>query len=166
MHGAGVEVGVSTGQYAQCLLGGCKLSKLYLVDCWDLAPNNNDMDQSNETAISNERVTRERFAGNDRVSIVKGFSDEVAKDFQDKFFDFIYIDSLHDYSAVMTDLKSWYPKLKDNGVFAGHDYCNAVPNNGVAFGVIEAVKDFRMKFLGEHHFFTTKEQFPSWIIIK
>jgi predicted O-methyltransferase YrrM len=37
-------------------------------------------------------------------------------------FDFIFIDAAHDYDSVVKDRAAWWPKLKPNGIFAGHDY--------------------------------------------
>jgi predicted O-methyltransferase YrrM len=42
--------------------------------------------------------------------------------FPDNYFDFIFLDAAHLYEDVRLDLKSWYPKLKIGGIFAGHDY--------------------------------------------
>eukprot|EP01041_Mallomonas_annulata_P014867 gene14867-31560_t len=35
--------------------------------------------------------------------------------------DFIYIDAAHDYFNVMSDMRAWWPKLINGGVFAGHN---------------------------------------------
>lgn len=48
--------------------------------------------------------------------------------FPDKYFDFIYIDG---FAATGQDggstLHDWYPKLRDGGLFAGHDYSDKWP---------------------------------------
>jgi predicted O-methyltransferase YrrM len=61
---------------------------------------------------------------------------KAAKEYSDNFFDFIFIDASHEYADVLADLEAWYPKLKDGGVFAGHDYELLWP------GVIRAVDEF------------------------
>jgi hypothetical protein len=48
-------------------------------------------------------------------------SREAHKDFENNFFDLIFIDGHHGYEECLTDMKLWYPKLKKNGIFAGHD---------------------------------------------
>ena len=40
LTGAGIEVGAQAGLYAQIILGGSRLEKLYLLDCWDLVDPN------------------------------------------------------------------------------------------------------------------------------
>lgn len=42
--------------------------------------------------------------------------------FQNNTIDFIYIDASHNYGSVKKDLNLWYPKLRESGIIAGHDY--------------------------------------------
>lgn len=42
--------------------------------------------------------------------------------YKDNSLDFVFIDAAHDYESVKSDIISWMPKLKLNGVLAGHDY--------------------------------------------
>ena len=48
----------------------------------------------------------------------------------------IYLDAGHYYDAVISDLRTWYPKLKHGGIMAGHDFLNE------DYKVKEAVYDF------------------------
>lgn len=59
------------------------------------------------------------------ITPIRKSSTDAAKDFEDDFFDFIFIDAAHDYDNVYKDMCSWYPKLKVGGFFAGHDYDNS-----------------------------------------
>jgi len=68
------------------------------------------------------------------VTPKRGESSEVCKEFNDQFFDFIFIDAAHDYDNVLKDLNSWYPKLKNNGLIGGHDWHHGP--------VVQAVNDF------------------------
>ena len=36
--------------------------------------------------------------------------------------DFIYLDGDHSYAGCLADIKAYWPKLKDGGIMAGHDY--------------------------------------------
>jgi predicted O-methyltransferase YrrM len=60
---------------------------------------------------------------------------EAAKYFNDGEVDFVFIDGAHDYDNVKADIAAWLPKLKPDGILAGHDYCANYP------GVIKAVKE-------------------------
>lgn len=47
---------------------------------------------------------------------------EYNKTIKDESLDFVYIDGNHQYSSVLEDIKIWYPKIKNGGILAGHDY--------------------------------------------
>ena len=62
---------------------------------------------------------------------------EAAKLYNNNSLDFVFIDASHDYKNVVSDILAWYPKVKNGGIFAGHDYGgNAWP------GVESAVNEF------------------------
>ena len=95
-------------------------------------------------------------------------SESAAYIIPDAALDFCYIDARHDYEGVTKDLKAWYPKVKPNGLFAGHDF---VDRPDIHFGVEPAVLDFFAK--GDP--FTKKKvtitlttettTFPSWLMV-
>jgi hypothetical protein len=37
-------------------------------------------------------------------------------------FDVVFIDADHEFSAVQSDIKAWWPALREGGVMIGHDY--------------------------------------------
>ena len=36
----------------------------------------------------------------------------------------IFLDADHSYEAATLDIEAWLPKVKKNGILAGHDYIN------------------------------------------
>jgi len=56
------------------------------------------------------------------IEICRNYTTSCAKKFDPDTFDYIYIDARHDFKGVLTDLRQWYPLLKQGGIFAGHDY--------------------------------------------
>jgi hypothetical protein len=43
-------------------------------------------------------------------------------EFEDEFFDFIFVDGIHTYDGVMSDCMKYYSKVKPGGIFSGHDF--------------------------------------------
>jgi hypothetical protein len=42
--------------------------------------------------------------------------------YDNESLDFVFLDSSHEYEHIVTELSLWLPKIKRNGVIAGHDY--------------------------------------------
>jgi predicted O-methyltransferase YrrM len=65
-------------------------------------------------------------------------SDDAVKELVGKEFDFVYIDGLHTYEGVKTDITNYLPLVKKGGVIGGHDYTDKIPH---LVGVYEAVNE-------------------------
>ena len=83
---------------------------------------------------------KNKFSNNSKVRIVRDYSVNAAKMFDNEYFDFVYLDGDHGYEAVLKDLEVWYPKLKKYGVMCGDDY-----GHPSGLGVIKAVYEFAYK---------------------
>ena len=70
------------------------------------------------------------------INPIQSFSSDACKNYTDKSLDFIFLDASHSYESVKEDINNWLPKVKNGGVFAGHDW-----NPGSWPGVVQAVKD-------------------------
>jgi len=71
------------------------------------------------------------------IFIHRKTSEEASREFEDNYFDWVYIDGNHSYEYVKKDLNYWYPKVK--GILCGDDYAVC---EKLQFGVIEAVDEF------------------------
>ena len=58
----------------------------------------------------------------DRWKHLEMISDDAVDLIQEEEYDFIFIDGLHEYDQVYKDCVNYYPKIKNGGIFAGHDY--------------------------------------------
>ena len=67
------------------------------------------------------------------IEIIEGDSAEMANRFQDGELDGCFIDAAHDYESASRDIAAWHPKVKPNGIWAGHDY----PDEQVARAIHE-----------------------------
>lgn len=92
--------------------------KVYAVDTFSA-------DGSGQNQMS-ELVTYKEFVDNlmgyNNVTSFIGKSSIVVPEFKDEMFDVIFIDAMHDFTSVKTDIEVSWPKLKMNGIMAFHDY--------------------------------------------
>ena len=56
------------------------------------------------------------------ISLIQKTSDDAVNDFKDASIDFVYIDGIHQYPNVLSDIKNYLPKIKKGGIIGGHDY--------------------------------------------
>lgn len=111
------EVGVADGEsaiyLANAMLNRGKDVLVYMVD-------NMDYGQYNQIVTIYTNIIKGKVGL--FTEVIPKESIEAAKDFNDGFLDFVYIDASHQYEQTKNDIKAWYPKVKDEGYIAGHDY--------------------------------------------
>lgn len=166
------EIGIRVGDNFKKMLTP-NVIEAYGIDIWK---ETGDVGQ-NDNLYAQQELEKQylsvlkMFVNDKRVEIIREFSVEAAKKFNDNFFDFVYVDADHTYRAVLEDLESWYPKVKSGGVLSGHDYIDGDltlrMGHPVRFGVIEAVTDFRKKYnITDEQFHVTDEAYASYYILK
>lgn len=154
-----VEVGSWLGKSASYMAveiaNSNKIIDFYCVDTW----------KGSEEHIKNELIIKDElydsFLRNtekvkDYIIPIRLSSKEASKTFEDNSLDFIFIDAGHSYEDVYEDLRCWFPKLKDGGFFAGHDYSPAWP------GVIKAVQEWAL----ENNFLISLVEESCWLMKK
>lgn len=111
----GVELGVAEGKFSNKLLQHGNFSHLYGVDIYA-------GDRGHDNAQYNAALERlSAFEG--KYTLIRKKFIDACKDFEDNYFDFIYIDGYaHTGQEGGETLESWYPKLKAGGIFSGDDY--------------------------------------------
>ena len=125
-----VEVGVWKGDFSRQILNISSPKLLILVDSWTFdekvrgcAPQVNGEEPLNQHFFDQAKNdTFNKFENIQNVHILDLNSLDASNNYEDNFFDYIYIDAEHTYKAVTNDLKVWYPKLKKNGILFGDDY--------------------------------------------
>ena len=137
LHGdnlVGAEIGVHVGESFLTLLQTCpNISKLYGVDPYvpyidylkeegqSIDPK--DVDEKEIEYIKLVSYHRQKYSGHeDKIVFYEMDSIEASKKVEDKSLDFIFIDSYCSFEQAKDDIKVWYPKVKDGGIFAGHDW--------------------------------------------
>jgi hypothetical protein len=57
------------------------------------------------------------------IDLISTPSLEAAELFPDEYFDLVFLDGPdHHKSAVVADIQAWLPKVKKEGILAGHDF--------------------------------------------
>ena len=139
------EIGVWQGAFSKLIVKETNPKSLHLIDPWKFqqgypdrwyggtkARNQADMDSIYEGVVAH-------FAGNDSVVFHREFSHEAADQFDNDYFDWVYVDGDHSYEYVMTELELYRPKVKMQGFIAGDDY-NWAPSQN--YPVKRAVDEF------------------------
>lgn len=152
IDGCGAELGVATGSYSDTILRVTKL-KLFSIDRWS-------GDRDHGSRQHQKAVDALNKYGNRSVIIKKTFHEAVIQ-FQDSSFDFIYIDGYahtgQDDGEILTD---WWPKLKANGIFSGHDYDIRWPKTMVVVNEFCRSQDLYL------YITSNQDRYRSWFTIK
>lgn len=131
-----VEVGVAEAFYsAEILSWGAK--KHYMVDAWQTLVQSGDGSNPQKWHDQNYYAAMGRVAKYDeKVIVLRGLTTEMAKHIPDDSLDLVYVDACHTKECVHADIKAYWPKLKENGIMAFHDYL------AKEYGVYDAVNEF------------------------
>jgi predicted O-methyltransferase YrrM len=118
----GLEIGVASGWTMNHFLQDLPNLKLTGID-----PYIGYMDGSRE--ITQEMLDAQYLAAQDNISdfaprgkILRGYSQDFVNSFEDESLDYIFIDGDHSYEGALRDCELFFPKIKNGGIFAGHDW--------------------------------------------
>lgn len=132
------EIGVFEGAFSESIIRYVNPARLHLIDPWKFGKG----DEQYEKALTylgvqgsdGQMYFDERFEivkrrlrkeiGLGQVIVHRTYSSAVAGEFEDGYFDWIYIDGDHRYEFVIQDLQLYYPKVKPGGYLIGDDYGN------------------------------------------
>jgi len=149
----GVEIGVWKGEFTEVL---CQSgSKIYGVDPWVTY---DDCDYygcksggSLEFAYEDAKARLEPLG----VTIIRKFSMEAVKDFEDGSLDWVYIDGNHSFAYVAQDIHFWGKKVRKGGVISGHDYIHIVSRKDPLMCTVKYVIDA----------YTRAARIPKWFVL-
>ncbi len=117
----GVEVGVWRGVFSKVLCDAVPDLKLYGVDPWALYPTWNNY-RGITSLTRSYKKTVELMKPYKNYRIIRKFSMDAVKDFDDQSLDFVFIDGDHRLQFVINDIAEWSRKVKVGGLVCGHDY--------------------------------------------
>jgi predicted O-methyltransferase YrrM len=119
----GCEIGVCHGFTTEYMVKSLSnICKIYAVDHY---PSFVDWDGTRVTAERQEetkqRCERRLAPYRDKISLHYEDSATFSTTIEDDSLDFVFIDGDHSYEAVLRDCRLYWPKVKNGGLFAGHD---------------------------------------------
>lgn len=195
--GHAVEIGVFRGAFAANNLRQW-MGHYTAVDAWAYRPTDPGDKNFAGTRINQRnkdmawaQMLKSVQGDNRRITLIQSLSHDGAKLFNDSHFDWIYVDALHTFEAVLTDLRAWWPKLRAGGLLSGDDYGDIVDTEFVtrqryvrmlkvpaqadipyrvenSWGVIRAVQSFARETGSTLHVTWSLDCYPwpAWYMIK
>jgi len=133
------EIGVDKGHFSDLIIEITEPALLHLVDDWD----------SERYHAGLAEVVASKFRDliqDNRIQIHRKLSIDAAQDFEEDYFDWIYIDTDHSYETTRDELIKYAPKVKKDGLITGHDYSMGNWVKSHRYGVIEAVHEFCVNY--------------------
>lgn len=120
-----------------------EFDKITCIDKWESGYDPTNFDLASNPEIYNMEEIEQHFdktvGYKNNVHKVKASSVEASKMFENYTFDMVYIDALHTYNGLISDLQAWFYKVKKGGFIAGHDAFSKFP--GVTQAILEIFGD-------------------------
>ena len=119
----GVEVGVCLAHTTEAFIKGIKnLKKLYAIDNYPTFVDWDGSDWNQDRQNLMKKTAQEKMIPyKSKVEFLHISSQEFVRTIEDESLDFVFIDGDHSYEAALKDFENYYPKIKNGGIFAGHD---------------------------------------------
>lgn len=153
------EIGVDKGEFTSKIIRYTTPKKLHLIDSWNDPPRYH---QGLAELVKGKYATQIKKR---LVEVNIGDSVEVLKEFEDEYFNWVYLDTDHSYTRTASELMILNLKVKRDGFILGHDYTLGNWDNNFMYGVIEAVNEFCIKYNWEFIYFTMEpNRFNSFCI--
>lgn len=164
----GAEIGVFKGDFSKLILKYAKPNRVHFIDVWwtlygeyypDWGEYTNYGKLSTYKAYDIFLNNIKPYKGNIDIQIHTGNDIDILNNFPDNYFDWVYIDSSHEYEHTYNELVLLDKKIKRDGIICGHDYVNDI--NHIHYGVKKAVHEFLIEY--NYHLFYT-DKFTQWAI--
>jgi methyltransferase family protein len=139
----GAELGVYKGNMSKCILEINQPQELHLIDPWW------EYDKTWHWAVGDTSTARSfaiiilnmfKEIQNGQVQFHIGDDLRVLEAFPDRYFDWVYLDTTHEYNHTKREMAILRRKVKRDGIIAGDDWQND-PSHA-HHGVCKAVSEF------------------------
>lgn len=158
----GAEIGIERGIYSETICKSNPGVKLFCIDPLKAYKGYREhVSQDKMDGFYEECLNRLTPYG---AKIIREFSMDAVKRFEDESLDFVYIDGNHDFQNTTNDIVEWEKKVKSGGVIAGHDF-NRNKKKDYRCHVKDVVQGYTYA-LDIHPYFVTSDKSPSWFYVK
>lgn len=176
----GAEIGVDKGEYSEVLCKANPQAMIYGIDPYsriayepNIVPHDAGIYDTQEGFEDNYWKARKRLDNYLNYVLIRGYSMDAIKQFDDQSLDFVYIDANHDFPNFINDLHQWAKKVRMGGIVSGHDYANYSYRkfNHVKRALEAYARSYRMIPLFIVGSYTrrpgqTRDTFRSWFWVK
>ena len=160
----GAEIGTERGKYAQVLCETNPDLRLFCVDSWISYENYREhVSQEQQNGFYKEAV--DRLAPHNCM-LIKSFSMDALKFFEDESLDFVYLDANHEFQHVTNDIAEWSKKVRKGGIVSGHDFVRMGGAKGEFMHVKDVVQGWAYAKKINPWFVYKGDKCPSWFWIK
>src|SRR5687767_12091660 len=154
------EIGVEQGEYSEVLAKANPDAQLFLIDAWKAYSGYRDhVSQSKLDGFLEAVKARMKPYG---ANIIRAYSVDAAKEFENESLDAAYIDANHCFEQVVADLAAWVPKVREGGIVSGHDYFTSSGPYHVPY----AVEGFTKAYKISPWFICRGDHTASWFWVK
>lgn len=174
----GAEIGVRSGEFSEVICKANPTVKLFSIDPWrtyegykSYFDEDDELDQKQHDRYYKQAKDKLKLYN---CELIKKFSMEAVKIFEDETLDFVYIDGSHRLKDVIDDITAWSKKVRKGGIISGHDYWKSqthIDDCHVGFAVdayIGAYKIYPCFLIGKKYQEKglKRDDFRSWFWIK
>jgi hypothetical protein len=97
-------------------------SQLHCIDPWEDYEDYPEYKGQQESTYDTFLTNVDQSVHKDKIKIYRGYSHQIVPQFDDEFFDIIYIDGNHEPEYVLEDAVLSFRKLKNDGILIFDDY--------------------------------------------
>lgn len=116
----GAEIGVKKGEFSELLCIANPKLKMFCVDPWE--PYGDYWNYLKPGEVEGFYPNAKKRLSKYNCELIRKYSLDAVKDFEDNSLDFVYIDANHKYEYVVADIAAWEKKVRPGGMISGHDY--------------------------------------------
>ena len=163
-YSVGAEIGVEKGRYSARLCEKIPGLKLFSIDAW--AAYKGYREHVSQSKLDDFYLTAQERVAEYDCELIRKYSMDAVKDFEDGSLDFVYIDGNHDFKNVANDIVEWQKKVRVGGIVAGHDYRRHKPHLTYQCHVVDVVNAYTYAFGINPWFVLQGDKSPSWFWVQ